>query len=145
MSGLSIKLVGDLPVDSPFQYPFGTKEHTFVAEEIERLLEKEVVIKSDIERGQFISPIFVRPKNDSLFRLILHLKKLNEVTEYIHFKMETLSAILRLVTPMAYMAKIDIKDAYYSVPVKLADQKLLKFEFDKVLYQFTSLPNGYTD
>ena len=59
--------------------------------------------------------------------------------------METLSSVLRLVTPMTYMAEIDIKDAYYSVPIKLEDQKLLKFKFDNVLYQFTSLPNGYSE
>ena len=51
---------------------------------------------------------------------------------------------LRLVTPDAYMAKIDIKDAYYSAPIKLKDQKCLKFTFDQVLYQFTVLPNGYS-
>ena len=137
--------MGDLPDNSCFQHPFGSKEHTYAAEEIRRLIKKEVVIVSKHDVGQFISPIFVRPKHDGLFRLILNLRKLNEITQYIHFKMETLSSVLRLVTPMAYMAKIDIKDAYYSVPIKLEDQKLLKFKFDNVLYQFTSLPNGYSE
>ena len=105
----------------------------------------EVIIESEHQKGQFLSPIFVRHKSDGSFRLILNLKRLNEVTQYTHFKMETLSSILRLVTPMSYMAKIDIKDAYYSVPIKIEDQKLLKFIFDGILYQFTSLPNGYTE
>ena len=56
-----------------------------------------------------------------------------------------LASILRLVTPGAYMAKIDIKDAYYSVPIKGSkDQKCLEFTFDQVLYQFTVLHNGYS-
>ena len=42
------------------------------------------------------------------------------------------------------MAKIDIKDAYYSVPIKPEDQKLLKFIEGDILFQFTVLPNGYT-
>ena len=42
------------------------------------------------------------------------------------------------------MAKIDIKDAYYSVSIKKGDQKLLKFVFNGKLYKFTVLPNGYT-
>ena len=58
--------------------------------------------------------------------------------------MDTLASKLRLVTPGAYMVKIDIKDAYYSVPITLKDQKCLKSTFDKVLYQFTVLPNGYS-
>ena len=133
VSGLSIKLVGDLPSNAVFQYPFGTKEQIFAAEEIKRLLAKEVIVVSKYEIDQFMSPIFVRPKSDGLFRLILNLKKLNEVTQYVHFKMETLTSVLRLVRPGSYMAKIDIKDAYYSVPIKTEDQRLLKFEFDNLL------------
>ena len=36
------------------------------------------------------------------------------------------------------MAKVDIKDTYYSVSILLEHQKYLKF----FVYQFTSLPNG---
>ena len=102
------------------------------------------IVPSSHEPGEFISPIFVRPKDDGSFRLILNLKKLNEHTEYIHFKMDTLASILTLVRPGAFMAKVDIKDAYYSVPIYPPDQKQLKFMFDEVLYQFTVLPNGYS-
>ena len=97
------------------------------------------------EAGEVISPIFLTPKSDGDgFRLILNLKKLNEVAQYHHFKMETLKTILTLVSPGIFMCKLDIKDAYYSVPIKIEDQKLLKFEFDGVLYKFLCLPNGYT-
>ena len=40
------------------------------------------------------------------------------------------------------MASVDIKDAYYSVPIAAEDQKFLKFMFEGQLYQFTCLPNG---
>ena len=40
------------------------------------------------------------------------------------------------------MASIDIKDAYYSVPIAETDQKYLKFEWQGVLYKFTCFPNG---
>ena len=40
------------------------------------------------------------------------------------------------------MAKVDIKDAYYSVPIKISDQRYLKFEYNGNLYKFTCLPNG---
>ena len=36
---------------------------------------------------------------------------------YINFKMETIKSALNLVTPNCYMAKIDKKDAYYSIPI----------------------------
>ena len=91
-----------------------------------------------------ISPIFLRPKDDGQYRMILNLKKLNEVSPYIHFKIETLASILTLVRPGSYMAKIGIKDAYYSVPAREEDQKLLTFLINETLYQFIVLPNGYT-
>ena len=126
------------------QYPLGAEEHTFVEQEIDRLLHIGAICPTTHEPGEFVSPIFVRPKDYESFRLILNLKKLNEYTEYIHFKMDTLTSILRLVRPGAYMAKVDIKDAYYSVPIRQSDQKKLKFCFDNKLYQFTVLPNGYS-
>ena len=59
--------------------------------------------------------------------------------------METISSILLMVRPNMYMAKLDIKDAYYSIPIEKSCQKMLKFTFEGALYQFTSLPNGYTE
>ena len=41
-----------------------------------------------------------------------------------------------------YMASLDLKDAYYSVPISLEDRKFLRFYWKGVLYQFTCLPNG---
>ena len=47
-----------------------------------------------------------------------------------------------MITPGCYIAKIDIKDAYYSIPILPEHQKYLKFFFRGKLYQFTCLPNG---
>ena len=60
---------------------------------------------------------FCRPKKDGSVRIILNLKKLNESMDYQHFKMETLNHALQLMTQGCYMASIDLKDAYYSIPV----------------------------
>ena len=109
---------------------------------IKNLLQKGVIKESQHEEGEFISPIFLVPKSEDSFRMILNLKRLNENMPYIHFKMETIKSILTLVTPNCYMAKVDIKDAYYSVPILPEHQKYLKFYFRGKLYQFTCLPNG---
>ncbi len=144
VNGMSINLIGALPNLARIQYPFRVEEHEFVCKEIQRLLDLQIIRQSQHEEGEFISPIFIVPKSDGDFRLILNLKKLNEQSEKIHFKMDTLSSILTLIYPGVYMCKIDIKDAYYSIPIKEEDQKLLKFIFDEILYQFCVLPNGYT-
>ena len=41
-----------------------------------------------------------------------------------------------------YMASIDLKDAYYSVPIDESHQKFLKFQCQEALYQFTCLAQG---
>ena len=58
--------------------------------------------------------------------------------------METDSTILHLVRPGMYIAKLDIKDAYYSVPICEDHQSLLKIQQQTSLFKFTALPNGYT-
>ena len=40
------------------------------------------------------------------------------------------------------MASIDLKDAYYSVPICSNHQKFLRFEWKGILYQFVCFPNG---
>ena len=52
--------------------------------------------------------------------------------------METIMSILKLVTPLTYFTKIDLKDAYYTIPVSPSYQEYLKFANN-----FTCLPNGY--
>ena len=89
-----------------------------------------------------ISPIFVRPKKDGSHRVILNLKKLNEAVSYHHFKMDALETAIKLMRPGCYMTSIDLKDAYYSIPIASEHQKFLKFVWKDQLYAFNSLPMG---
>ena len=74
--------------------------------------------------------------------MILNLKNLNLHVEYNKFKMDTLQSILKLVTPGCYVATIEIKDAYYSVPVAQEHCIYLRFIWRSKLYQYTCFPNG---
>ena len=94
------------------------------------------------EEGEFISPIFVTPESDGGYRVILNLKSLKKYINTEHFKMHGLKKILKLVERNCYMAALDIKDAYYSIPVEESFQKYPKFVSKGMLYQFCVLPNG---
>ena len=50
--------------------------------------------------------------------------------------------VLNIIRSNVYMASIDLKDAFFSVPIHSTHQKYLKFTFDD-LFQFTCMPNGY--
>lgn len=126
----------------PSQKKFSLGESKIIESEINKLLVKGVIIPTTHEPGEFISTIFLRPKPDGTHRMILNLKKLNESVVYRHFKMDTLWTVVRMMKPNCYMASIDIKDAYYSVPVADSDKKYLKFEWHDTLYKFSCFPNG---
>ena len=66
VTGMPIDILGNLDNArrTSFQYPFGKEEHNFVKVEIERLLRKGVIVFSQHEVGELISPIFVRPKDE---------------------------------------------------------------------------------
>ena len=113
---------------------FSDKERLVITSEINTLLEKAGTVKAHHEPGEFISPPFVRPKKNGSHRMILNLKNLNTHVEYNHFKMDTLESAIRFMTPGCYMASIDLKEAYYSVPIAKDHQKYLKFEWDHTLY-----------
>ena len=54
----------ELPNGNIYQYNFSSKETNFVREEIQNLLKKQVIVEVSHEKGEFISPIFVRKKAD---------------------------------------------------------------------------------
>ena len=99
----------------------------FLSVEIKNLLHKGVIEECQHEEGEYSAPISLTPKSDGSFRMILNLKKLNDHMPYIHFKMETIKCVLNLVTTNYYMAKTDIRDAYYSIPILPEHKKFLKF------------------
>ena len=43
------------------------------------------------------------------------------------------------------MTSVDLKDAYYSIPIHPYHQKILKSLWKNPAYKYTCLPNGYSD
>ena len=142
---MPINIASNLPIINKYQYPFNEKEDAFIESEIQNLLKEGVIRNSSHEPGEFISPIFLREKSDGGYRLILNLKKLKESVEYKKFKMETLATIIQLIRPNMFVAKLEINDTYYSIPIYEPHQKFLKSEYKSRLFKFMVLPNGYTE
>ena len=53
-------------INQPNKGVFSDKERSVITSEINTLLEKAVIVKAHHEPGEFISPIFVRPKKDGI-------------------------------------------------------------------------------
>ena len=76
--------------------------------------------------------------------MILNLKKLNSTVNSPHFKMESIKNVINMVHQDAWMASVDLKDAFFSVPIHPNDQKFLNF-FWETPYKFVAMHNGYSD
>ena len=126
----------------PKEYYADLEKSLFIDLEVDKLLKKEVIVEIDSVSDSFVSNIFLVPKPDGSFRMIIDLSRLNEFVEKIYFKMDSLQTALVMLTPGAYMASLDLKDAYYSLPMCEEFQNYLVFMWRGKAYKFLCLPFG---
>jgi hypothetical protein len=145
VQGLRLEFENSEPIQDrlPHVIRFSEQETVFVNKQISDLLEKGAIVECEHEPDEFVNNIFLRPKKNGSWRMILNLKPLNEHVVYTKFKMDTLKTVLPLVKPNCYMTSLDLKDAYYSVKIAEEHQKYLKFHWGDQLYKFVVLPFGY--
>ena len=56
------------------------------------------------------------------------------------FKLESLELVKTMLKSNDYLMKLDLKDAYYSVPIAEEHRKYLRFQFRGVTYEYQCLP-----
>ena len=96
--------------------------------EVEDLIKKRAITEVADGSGGFVCSLFVIPKKSGGFRPIINLKPFNRFIRYEHFKMENLESVRFLLRKGDWMAKLDLKDAYLTVPVHPSHQKFLRFQ-----------------
>ena len=57
--------------------------------------------------------------------------------------MESINQVIDIVRTNMYMASIDLKDAFYSIPIHPEHHKYLKSVVLSKIYQYICMPNGY--
>lgn len=109
---------------------------------IQELTAIKAVSKCRPIAGQFVSSIFLTNKPNGKKRFILNLKNLNAYILAPHFKMEDFRTASKLMRASCFMSTIDLKDAYFSVPIASKHRKYLRFEHGNTIYEFNCLPFG---
>ena len=116
-----------MPQKKPFEHKLCARDTEIISNEIDKLLDKGVISISRTEDSEFFSFLFVRPKKDGSYRTILNLKYLNDECDTYHFKIESIKQVIHMITPGCFLASLDIRDAFYSIPIHIEHRKFLKF------------------
>ncbi|XP_067357562.1 uncharacterized protein [Channa argus] len=119
---------------------------TALASELSDLLGKQAIsVVPPMEENQgFYSRYFLVPKKSGEMRPILDLSFLNQFMVVRRFHMLTTASVLRSVRPGDWLSSVDLKDAYFHIPVAMQHRKFLRFSFLGVRYQYNCLPFGYS-
>ena len=80
--------------------------------------------------------------NKSAYRPVIILKTLNQFVPYMPFKMESLQTLKYMMKERDYMCKIDLKDAYFTVPPDKSCLDLMRFLWEGNLHKFLCLCFG---
>ncbi len=114
-------------------------------EEILNLLEKRAisVVSPEQSLSGFYSRYFLVPKRGGRgIRPIQDLRALNTFLRKYKFRMLTHAALLRLVRPNDWFSSVDLKDAYFHIPIYPPHRRYLRFAFQGVCYEYRVLPFG---
>ena len=73
---------------------------------------------------------------------MIDLSHLNEFVQLTPFKMETVASVLLSVREGDFLASLDLKDAYFQIPIHPSSRKLLRFTSEGTVFQFRALCFG---
>ena len=90
----------------------------------------------------FYSTIFLVPKPNGTFRLILNLSNLNKFVKLERFKMDNMDTVISALTPEVWSVRLDLQDAYFQIPIHQDSRHLLRFVLGSKVFQFRVLPFG---
>src|SRR4029434_5617207 len=132
------------PFSGVIQSVVQREQSHFLREEIVSLLRKEAIsiVPPEGENAGFYSLYFFVPKRDGNYRPILDLCVLNKALMPLRFRMLTPRRRVEFIRPKDWFITIDLKDAYFHIPIHHRHRRYLRFAFGGIAYQFNALPFG---
>ena len=130
----------------PHELKMTDEEKAFVDQEVQHLLETNCIrsLPEMIPDG-WVSNIFLVPKKNGGFRMILNLKQLNEHVVYTKFKMDHIDRVVQLLQEGDFLGSLDLVSAYSHLGIQEGYQKFFQFTWRGKFYCYTTLPQGFAD
>lgn len=88
------------------------------------------------------SLLFAVPKRGGGWRPCLNLKPLNRFIEAPPFSLRGIAELRQTLRPGDHMVSLDLRDAYWHIPLAPAHRRFFSFWFDGRMYRFDVLPFG---
>ena len=109
---------------------------------IPEYLSRGIIREITTPQPLFFSSVFPTPKKDDTYRPIINLSILNTMLVPQSFKMETVAKIATCLTVALWGITMDLKDAFFHVPIAWEYHKYFAFKMDGHIYVFQFLPFG---
>jgi transposase InsO family protein len=134
----------DTSSDPPFGpiYNLSTRELAALRAYLDIALEKGWIRHSISPAG---APILFVPKKDGGLRLCVDYRALNKVTRKNRLALPLITEILDRLTGAVYLSKVDLKDAYYRIPVAEKDRWKTAFRTRYGHFEYMVMPMGLTN
>ena len=118
------------------------EESVLIEGEINNLLAKDAIKEIPMSELYYSSFMFFVAKKSGGKRPVLNLKPLNKFVPNQTFKMEGIHLLKDFLKPNYFVTKLDLSDAYYSIPIDKHSRRYLQFIFEGKLHQFRVLVFG---
>lgn len=111
----------------------------FVDEEIERMKRMDIIEPCNSE---YASPLLPVKKANGKFRVCLDSRRVNEATKNDAYPMPNLHEVLHRLEQAKYFSVIDLKEAYWQIPLSESSRNYTAFRTKNGLYRFKVMPFG---
>lgn len=121
-------------------YPLSPPLQKQVNEELTKMLKDGVIEPSN---SPWASPILLIKKSHGNYRFVVDFRQLNKVTEKDAYPLPFVSATLDKLRDSHYLTTLDIKSAYWQIPLAEESKPMTAFVVpNRGLFQFRRMPMG---
>ena len=133
-----INVIDDQPVSSPARrLAYSQREE--IDNQIDTLLEKKYIVPST---SPYASPIVPVVKKDGSIRMCVDYRKLNKKTVPCNYPVARLEDLFEATSGCDTFSVIDLKQAYYHIPIKAVDRPKTAFVVSDRKFEWLRMPFG---
>ena len=133
-----IQLIDEQPIWQKYRR-FSEPVNQEIEQQCNKLLSKNIIEES---HSSWSSPIVPVRKSDGSLRLCIDYRKVNKVTQDMHFPMPNLEDSIYSASRMKYFTKLDLVKGYYQIELDEDSKQYTAFSTPHNHYQFKVLPFG---